>query len=85
MGAFQMNDRTLSLIFAAMLIPGSLGASIITSVTGSGAANGSERCLTGASQDGGTCDPTGSYSGLTSMVQLFADSQGATLTRVDDA
>ena len=68
-----------------MLIPGSLGASIITSVTGSGAANGSERCLTGASQDGGTCDATGSYSGLTSMVQLFADSQGATLTRVDDA
>ena len=80
-----MSNRSLSLLFAATLIPGSLGASIITSVTGSGAANGSERCLTGASQNGGACDATGSYSGLTSMVQLFADSQGATLTRVDDA
>ena len=79
-----MSKATVSFILAAMLIPGSLSAAIITSVTGSGAANGSERCLTGASQDGGACDGTGSYSGLSSMVQLFADSQGATLTRVDD-
>ena len=79
-----MKDRTVSLIFAVLLIPGSLGALNITFVTGSGAGNGSERCLTGATQDGGTCDTVGNYSGLTSMVQLFADSQGATLTRIDD-
>ena len=80
-----MSKATVSFILAAMSITGSLRAAIITSVTGSGAANGSERCLTGASQNGGACDATGSYSGLSSMIQLFADSQGATLTRVDDA
>jgi hypothetical protein len=82
-----MNHRTrplILLIFAVLLMPGSLGALNITFVTGSGAGNGSERCLTGAAQDGGTCDTAGNYGGLTSMVQLFADSQGATLTRVDD-
>jgi hypothetical protein len=80
-----LQNRTLSFIFAALSICCSLGASTTSFVTGSGAAIGSERCLSGASQNGGTCDTTGSYSGLTSMVQLFADSQGATLTRVDDA
>ena len=81
-----MQNRILSLIAAAVLAPGCLSAAtIITPVTGSGAGNGSERCLTGASQEGGICNLTGSYSGLTSMVQLFADSQGATLTRVDDS
>jgi len=79
-----MTYKTLSFMITALLIPGSLGASTITFVTGSGAASGSERCTSGASQGGGTCDATGSYSGLKSMVQLFADSQGATLTRVDD-
>jgi hypothetical protein len=80
-----MTHRILPSIFAALLIPASLGAATFTFVTGSGAASGSERCLSGASQDGGDCDTTGSYSGLTSMVQLFADSQGATLTRVADS
>jgi hypothetical protein len=80
-----MTYKTLSFMITALLIPGSLGASTITFVTGSGAASGSERCTSGASQGGGTCDATGSYSGLKSMVQLFADSQGATLTRVDDS
>ena len=79
-----MKHGILSLIFAAMLIPGGLFANTITTVTGSGAGNGSERCLTGASQGGGACNSVGAYSGLLSMVQLFANSQGATLTRVDD-
>jgi hypothetical protein len=79
-----MRNRTLSFIVAVVLTSGCLGATTITLVTGSGAANGSERCLTGGSQDGGMCNPVGSYSGLSSMIQLFADSQGATLTRVDD-
>jgi hypothetical protein len=55
-----------------------------TFVTGSGTGNGNERCLTGAGQGGGTCNAVGNYSSLSSMVQLFADSQGLTLTRVDD-
>jgi len=70
-------------IVTGLLIPGTLCAAT-TFVTGLGAGNGSERCLTGASQNGGTCGPQGAYNGLESMVQLFADSQGATLTRIDD-
>jgi hypothetical protein len=79
-----MKHGLSSLAFAAMLIPGGLVAETITFVTGSGAASGSERCLTGASQGGGACNSVGAYSGLLSMVQLFANSQGATLTRIDD-
>jgi len=79
-----MKRGTLLFIFAAVLIPGSLGAATITPVTGSGAGNGTERCLTGASQNGGVCNAAGAYTGLLSMVQLFANSQGATLTRIDD-
>ena len=75
-----MTHKTLSFILAALSIPGSLDASTITFVTGSGAASGAERCTSGASQNSGACDATGNYNGLKSMVQLFADSQGATLT-----
>ncbi len=78
-----MQKRLFS-ILPALLIPGCLSAATFTFVTGSGAGNGSERCLTGASQDGGACNAGGNYGGLLSMAQLFADSQGATLTRVDD-
>lgn len=35
-------------------------------------------------QNGGTCASGGAYGGLPSVVQLFADSQGATLTRIND-
>ena len=69
---------------AAVVAPACLSAASFTFVTGSGAASGAERCLSGASQDGGACNAAGAYSGLASMIQLFADSQGATLTRVDD-
>ena len=70
-------------IVSGLLTPGILRATT-TFVTGLGAANGSERCVTGASQNGGTCGAQGAYNGLESMVQLFADAQGATLTRIDD-
>jgi hypothetical protein len=56
-----------------------------TFVTGSGTGTGNERCVTGAAQNGGICNAVGSYSALTSIAQLFADSQGLTLTRVDDS
>ena len=86
----RMNDCNCShRVFATgvlvtfLLTPGVLRATT-TIVTGLGAGNGSERCVTGASQNGGTCGAQGAYAGLTSMVQLFADSQGATLTRIDD-
>jgi hypothetical protein len=72
-----------------------------SSVVNPGAGSGSERCTTGgsftatggnqaAAQDGGNCATGGNYSGLTSIVQLFADSQAyetgdaTTLTRVQD-
>jgi len=61
-----------------------------TSITDPGAGNGSERCVSDGAGSGGTCNATigGSsnvYGGLDSMIQLFADSQDATLTRVDDS
>ena len=50
-----------------------------------GAGTGAERCLSGGAGNGGSCAAVGAYSGLTSMVQLFANSMGMTLTRVDDS
>jgi len=79
-----MQNKTRISLLGALLMTGSLGASTVTVITGSGAGNGSERCLSGASGDAGACGAGGNYSGLISMAQLFANSQGATLTRVDD-
>jgi hypothetical protein len=68
-----------------LLCIGTPGYASETFANPSGAGTGSERCATGASQDGGACASGGTYGGLLSMVQLFADSQGMTLTRVDDS
>jgi hypothetical protein len=57
----------------------------VTFVTDPGAGNGSERCLTSGAGNGGNCAAEGAYSGLESMIQLFADSEGLTLSRVDDS
>ncbi len=56
----------------------------LTFITDPGAGTGAERCLSDGAGNGGTCANQGTYANLTSMVQLFADSQGMTLTRIDD-
>jgi hypothetical protein len=52
-----------------------------------GAKTGNERCVSSGSgtTDGGLCAAGGTYGGLESMVQLFADAESLTLTRIDDA
>jgi hypothetical protein len=57
----------------------------LTFITDPGAGNGSERCVSSGAGDGGNCAAGGIYSGLESMVQLFANAEGLTLTRVDDS
>ena len=54
-------------------------AAPFTAIANPAAFNGSERCATAT-----TCVNAGRYGGLSSVVQLFARSQGATLLRVDD-
>ncbi len=62
----------------------------LTFITDPGAGTGAERCLSSGAGNGGTCSATPGgtttvYAGLESMVQLFANAEGATLTRVDDS
>jgi hypothetical protein len=69
----------------ALTAPGR--AATYTSVTDPGAGTGAERCVTGSTsspQDGGACAAGGIYSGLLSMVQLFANAENMVLTRVND-
>ena len=86
----------LGIAFAPQAIAGDY-----TSIVNPGAGSGNERCVTGGAdgggkstsgpgttsvpQMGGNCASGGTYSGKQSVVQLFANSQGATLTRVPDA
>lgn len=76
--------RTL-LILTFGLIASNGAQATTTPITDPGAGNGNERCLTSGSAAGGTCAAEGPYSGLESMIQLFADEMGMTLTRVDDS
>ncbi len=86
MGLRKTVIRTASGVFAVTaFLTASLHAD--TLIVGAGAGNNSERCLSDAAGVGGTCasSPSGSYAGLDSIVQLFADSEGLTLTRVSDS
>src|SRR5579863_3916674 len=57
----------------------------LTFITDPGAGNGSERCVSSGAGDGGNCAAGGVYSGLESMIQVFADAEDLALTRVDDS
>jgi hypothetical protein len=57
----------------------------LTYVTDPGAGTGAERCLTSGASAGGNCAAQGIYGGLESMIQLFASTEGLTLTRIDDS
>ena len=91
------NIRSAALAIALTLAATPAIAGPYTSIVNPGAGTGSERCVTGGAgsgtlpgtttipQLGGLCAAQGAYGGLTSVVQLFANSQGASLIRVPDA
>jgi hypothetical protein len=71
------------LFLAAAAVP---ARASFTFIQDPGAITGSERCLSsGASGNGGNCATGGVYGGLESMIQLFANAEGLTLTRIDDS
>lgn len=72
----------LSLIY--VLCATILNAAAFTTINDPAASTGAERCLSSGSGAGGNCALQGSYSGFQSMVQLFANTVGATLTRISD-
>ncbi len=78
--------HTLGILFLASVAVRP-GLATQTFIQDPGAGTGSERCVSSGSgaADGGVCAAGGVYSGLESMIQLFADSEGLTLTRVDDS
>jgi hypothetical protein len=57
----------------------------LTFIVDPGAGTGAERCVSSGASAGGNCAAGGIYSGLESMIQVFADAEGLTLTRVDDS
>src|ERR1700693_1842174 len=57
----------------------------LTAITDPGAGTGAERCLSSGVSAGGNCAAGGVYSGLESMIQLFANAESLTLTRIDDS
>ncbi len=57
----------------------------LTFITDPGAGDGSERCVSSGAGNGGNCAAGGIYSGLESMIQVFADAEDLVLTRVDDS
>jgi hypothetical protein len=69
---------------AASVVP---ARATFTFIVDAGAGNGTERCVSSqAAGPGGNCAAVGAYSGLESMIQLFADAEGnLTITRVDDS
>ena len=70
------------LILAAACVP---ARASLTFITDPGAGTGAERCVSSGTSAGGNCAAGGVYSGLESMIQLFANAEGLTLTRVDDS
>lgn len=72
----------LSLIY--LLSATVLSAAPFTTINDPAANTGAERCLSSGAGAGGNCASQGAYSGFQSMVQLFANAMGATLTRISD-
>ncbi len=70
------------ILAAACVLP---ARASLTFIVDPGAGTGSERCLSSGVSAGGNCAAGGVYSGFESMIQLFADSEGLTLTRIDDS
>lgn len=73
----------LAIVAAAFACP---ARASFTFIQDPGAGTGAERCASsGVSGDGGNCAAGGVYSGFESMIQLFANAEGLTLTRIDDS
>ena len=66
-------------ILACCFATPALAGPVMTPITAAGAGDGRERCATASA-----CPSGGTYGGLSSIIRLYARSQGATLTRLSD-
>ena len=73
---------SIVILAGALACPARAG---LTAITDPGAGTGAERCLSSGVSAGGNCAAGGAYSGLQSMIQVFAGAEGLTLARIDDS